>query len=45
MPTSWNEIKTRAVAFSKEWQNTLREDADAKEFLIEFLNVFGINTI
>lgn len=42
MPLNWNEIKTRAVAFSKEWENTHREEADAKEFLIEFLNVFGI---
>ena len=42
MPLSWNEIKSRAVAFSKEWENTQREEADAKEFLVEFLNVFGI---
>lgn len=21
MPLSWNEIKTRAVTFSKEWEN------------------------
>ena len=42
MPLSWNEIKGRAVAFSKEWQSTEREEADAKEFLIELLNVFGI---
>jgi hypothetical protein len=43
MPLSWNEIKTRATAFSKEWQNTQREEADAKPFLIEFLNIFGIS--
>lgn len=42
MPLSWNEIKSRATAFSKEWENTEREEADAKPFLIEFLNVFGI---
>lgn len=42
MPLSWNEIKSRAIAFSKEWEHTEREEADAKEFLIEFLNVFGI---
>ncbi len=39
---SWNEIKSRAVAFSNEWKDVHREEADAKEFLIEFLNVFGI---
>lgn len=42
MSLSWNEIKSRAVSFSKEWEKTEREEADAKEFLIEFLNVFGI---
>jgi hypothetical protein len=43
MPLSWNEIKTRATAFSKEWQNAQREEADAKPFLVEFLNIFGIS--
>jgi hypothetical protein len=43
MPLSWNEIKSRAITFSKDWENTTREEADAKEFLIEFLNVFGIS--
>lgn len=42
MPLSWNEIKSRALAFSKEWEHDEREEAEAKEFLIEFLNVFGI---
>ncbi len=42
MPLSWNEIKSRALAFSKEWQHTEREEADAKPFLIDFLNIFGI---
>jgi hypothetical protein len=42
MPLSWNEIKSRAVAFSKEWAQTESEEAEAKEFLIELLNVFGI---
>ena len=38
MPLSWNEIKTSAIAFSKEWDNTEREAADAKPFLVEFPN-------
>ncbi len=42
MPLSWNEIKSRAVTFSKKWEDTKREEADAKEFLVEFLNIFGI---
>lgn len=43
MPLSWNEIKSRAISFSKEWDDVEREDAEAKPFLVEFLNVFGIN--
>jgi type I restriction-modification system DNA methylase subunit len=43
MPLSWNEIKTRAIAFSKEWENTISEDADAKPFLDAFFDVFGIS--
>lgn len=43
MPLSWNEIKTRAVKFSNEWQDASNEEADAKPFLEEFFNVFGIS--
>jgi predicted nucleotidyltransferase len=43
MPLSWNEIKDRAVAFSKEWEGTHSEEADAKPFLVEFFKVFGLN--
>jgi hypothetical protein len=42
MALSWNEIKERAVAFSKEWAGTSNEEADAKPFLEAFFNVFGI---
>ncbi|MFO0357624.1 MAG: class I SAM-dependent DNA methyltransferase [Sphingobacteriaceae bacterium] len=44
MALSWNEIKDRAVKFSKEWENTTNEEADAKPFLVEFFNVFGISS-
>jgi len=43
MVLSWNEIKGRATLFSKEWAGTRNEEADAKPFLIDFFNVFGIN--
>jgi hypothetical protein len=43
MPLSWNEIKTRASSFTNEWKDTKREEADAKPFLIDFLNIFGIS--
>jgi hypothetical protein len=42
MILGWNEIKSRAFAFCKEWEGTEREEAEAKPFLIEFLNIFGI---
>jgi hypothetical protein len=42
MPLSWNEIKTRAFAFSKEWQDETSEDAEAKSFWDDFFSVFGI---
>ncbi len=43
MPLSWNEIRSRAHAFSKRWENETSEDAEAKAFWTEFLNVFGID--
>ncbi|MGN6401055.1 MAG: class I SAM-dependent DNA methyltransferase [Flavisolibacter sp.] len=43
MPLSWNEIKSRALAFSKEWENESSEDAEAKSFWDGFFNVFGIS--
>jgi hypothetical protein len=44
MPLNWNEIKSRAIAFSQEWADTKNEEADAKPFLVEFFNVFGISS-
>ena len=44
MALSWNEIKDRALNFSKEWAETSNEEADAKPFLVEFFNVFGISS-
>ena len=42
MPLSWNEIKTRAVAFTKEWKDEVSEDAEAKSFWDEFFLIFDI---
>lgn len=41
-PISWNEIRQRAVRFSKEWAGETREDAEAKTFWDDFFDVFGI---
>lgn len=43
MPLSWNEIKSRALAFSKEWADEVSEHAEAKSFWDGFFNVFGIS--
>ena len=43
MPLSWNEIKSRAIAFSREWSGETRETAEAKSFWDAFFNVFGLN--
>jgi hypothetical protein len=43
MPLIWNEIKTRAITFAKEWENESSEDAEAKSFWDDFFNVFGVS--
>ncbi|MGB4812121.1 MAG: DNA methyltransferase [Methylophilaceae bacterium] len=42
MPLSWNEIKTRASTFAKHWADAANEDSQAKPFLIDFFEIFGI---
>ncbi|MBW6459552.1 MAG: class I SAM-dependent DNA methyltransferase [Bacteroidales bacterium] len=43
MALSWNEIRSRAVAFSKDWENVTSEDAEAKSFWDAFFTVYGIS--
>ncbi|HEV2348244.1 MAG TPA: DNA methyltransferase [Terriglobia bacterium] len=42
MPLSWNEIRHRAIAFSKDWTGAKREQAEKQTFWNEFFNVFGV---
>lgn len=42
MPLSWNEIKSRALAFSKHWADACNEDSEGKPFLLAFFEIFGI---
>ncbi len=42
MPLSWNEIRDRALAFSREWPDETSEDAEAKSFWDGFFNVYGV---
>lgn len=43
MPLSWNEIRDRAVAFSREWAQDTSERAEAQSFWNAFFEVFGIS--
>ncbi|MFK7906947.1 MAG: class I SAM-dependent DNA methyltransferase, partial [Chitinophagales bacterium] len=43
MPLSWNEIKSRAILFSKEWEGESRERAEKDSFWNDFFHVFGIS--
>jgi len=42
MPISWNEIKHRAMDFSREWESESRERSEAQSFWNAFFNIFGI---
>ena len=42
MPLSWNEIRHRAIAFSREWQGETSEAAECQSFWNDFFNVFGV---
>ncbi|NCT68127.1 MAG: class I SAM-dependent DNA methyltransferase [Rhodanobacteraceae bacterium] len=43
MPLSWNEIKDRALRFSREWADEASEDAEAKSFWDGFFDIFGVS--
>jgi len=42
MPLSWNEIRHRSIAFSKEWAGAKSESAEKQTFWNEFFDVFGV---
>lgn len=42
MPISWNEIRSRALAFSKEWEGAIDENSDAKSFWDGLFMVFNV---
>ncbi len=42
MGLNWNEIKSRALQFSKTWADACNEDSEAKPFWIDFFEIFGI---
>ena len=42
MALSWNEIKDRALKFTKEWEGESRERAEKDSFWNDFFYVFGV---
>ena len=42
MSLSWNEIRSNAHAFVKEWSGETRENAEAKPFWNDFFAIFGM---
>ncbi|MCF8258603.1 MAG: class I SAM-dependent DNA methyltransferase [Flavobacteriales bacterium] len=43
MALGWNEIRDRAVQFSREWAGEQRERAEKDTFWNDFFHVYGIN--
>ncbi|MEI7924251.1 MAG: DNA methyltransferase [Planctomycetota bacterium] len=43
MPLSWNEIRDRAIKFSREWAGAASEQSEKQTFWNEFFDVFGMN--
>ena len=41
MRLSWNEIRTRAADFAREWADAAYEKGDTQTFYNEFFEIFG----
>ncbi len=41
MPLSWNEIRVRAIQFTKDWKDAHYEKGETQTFYNEFFEVFG----
>ncbi len=41
MPLSWNDIRVRAISFSKDWKDTHCEKSESQSFYNAFFKVFG----
>ena len=42
MRLSWNEVRVRAAAFAREWQDEHYEKGETQSFYNEFFEVFGV---
>jgi len=43
MALSWNEIKDRAIRFSREWEGESSEKAESRTFWDQFFDIFGVS--
>ena len=43
MQLNWNEIRSKAAHFVREWKDASRENAESQSFWNDFLQVFGVN--
>jgi len=43
MLLSWNEVRTRATGFSKEWAEATKEASEKQTFWNDCFDVFGIS--
>ena len=42
MRLSWNEIRTRAATFAREWADAAYEKGETQSFYNEFFEIFGV---
>ena len=42
MRLSWNEIRTRAAEFAREWKDSGYEKGETQSFYNEFFEIFGV---
>ena len=42
MRLSWNEVRTRAAAFSEEWRDASYEKGETQSFYNDFFQIFGV---
>ena len=43
MALSWNEIRSRAITFTKEWGEESRKNAESQSFWNDFFQVFAVS--
>lgn len=44
MPLSWNDIKTKALAFAQDFEHARDEKSQAQTFWLKFFDVFGVDS-